>query len=60
VEEILAIHKLSIPLTPGQEEDIGRILEEAREYYREKGLISDEEWEVYKEKVLESPDYPFA
>lgn len=58
--EILATHKVSLPLTPSQEEEIGRILNEAREYYREKGLISDEEWEVYKEKVLKSPDYPFA
>jgi len=60
MEEILATHKVSIPLTPSQEEDIKRILNEARKYYREKGLISDEEWEVYQEKVLKSPDYPFA
>ena len=60
MEEILATHKVSIPLTPSQEEDIGRILKEAREYYRSKGMISDDEWEVYKEKVLKSPDYPFA
>ena len=60
MEEILATHKVSIPLTPSQEEDIKKILNEARKYYREKGLISDEEWEVYQEKVLKSPDYPFA
>lgn len=47
VEEILVTHKPT-PLTPGQEEDIERILNEAREYYRKKGLISDEEWAVYK------------
>jgi len=35
-------------------------LKEARKYYREKELISDEECEVYREKVLKSPDYPFA
>jgi len=60
MEEILAAHKVSIPLTPSQEKDIKGILNEARQYYRKKGLISDEEWEVYQEKVLKSPDYPFA
>jgi len=60
MEEILATHKVSIPLTPGQEEDVKKILNKARKYYRERGLISDEEWEVYQEKVLKSPDYPFA
>ncbi|MBA7605886.1 Glycine betaine methyltransferase [subsurface metagenome] len=60
MEKILATHKVSIPLTPGQEDDIGRILNEARKYYRKKGMISDEEWEVYKKKVLESPDYPYG
>jgi len=58
--EILATHKVSIPLTPSQEEDIKRILNEAREYYRKQGMISDEEWGVYERKVLKSPDYPFA
>jgi CRISPR/Cas system-associated exonuclease Cas4 (RecB family) len=60
MEEILATHRVSIPLTPSQEKDIKRILNEAREYYRKKGMISDEEWAVYKEKVLKSPDYRFA
>jgi len=36
-----------------------RILKEAREYYRKKGLISDTEWVAYK-KDLESPNYPYA
>jgi hypothetical protein len=56
----VAAHKASIPLTPSQEKDIKGILNEARRYYRKKGLISDEEWEVYQEKVLKSPDYSFA
>jgi trimethylamine--corrinoid protein Co-methyltransferase len=60
MEEILASHRVSLPLTSSQETEIGRILQEAREYYRERGMISDEEWAVYQEKVLESPDYPFA
>ena len=42
-----------------QEEDIERILKEAKEYYRKKGLISDAEWVAYK-KDLESPNYPYA
>jgi len=45
--------------TDSQEEDIERILKEAREYYRKKGLISDTEWVAYK-KDLESPNYPYA
>ena len=38
MEEILATHKPA-PLTPGQEAEIERILKEASEYYREKGLL---------------------
>ncbi len=38
MEEILATHKPE-PLTPKQEEDVGRILEEARQYYRGKGMM---------------------
>ena len=38
MEEILATHTPA-PLTPSQEEDIDRILGEAREYYRKKGLL---------------------
>jgi trimethylamine--corrinoid protein Co-methyltransferase len=36
MEEILATHKVSIPLTASQEEDIERILAEARKFYKEK------------------------
>ena len=38
MEEILATHTPA-PLTPSQEEDIDRILGEAREYYRKKGML---------------------
>ena len=55
--EILATHKPT-PLTPGQEEDIERILEQARKYYKEKGLISDEEMATYRES-MKSPNYPY-
>jgi len=59
MEKILATHKVLIPLTPGQEDDIERILNEARKYYKDKGLISDTEWAVYT-KSLESPNYPYG
>jgi trimethylamine--corrinoid protein Co-methyltransferase len=38
MEEILATHKPE-PLTAKQEEEVERILEEARQYYRGKGLM---------------------
>jgi hypothetical protein len=34
------------------------VLEEARNYYREKGLITEEEMAVYR-KAMQSPNYPF-
>ena len=57
MEEILATHKVSPPLTPSQEEDVERILNEARNYYRKKGQITDAEWELYL-KDIRSPNYP--
>lgn len=55
VDEILSAHKPT-PLTSSQKEEIERILKEAREHYKKKGLISDAEWKVYM-KTLESPNY---
>ena len=57
MEEILATHKPQ-PLTPKQEEDVERILEEARQYYQKKDLISDEEMTAYR-KSMKSPNYPY-
>ena len=57
MEEILATHKPQ-PLTPKQEEDVERILEEARQYYQKKDLISDEEMVEYR-KSMKSPNYPY-
>ncbi len=54
----MATHKVDPALTDAQEEGIERILKDAREYYRGKGLISDEEWKAYS-KQMESPDYPY-
>ena len=49
-EEILGVHK-PMPLTAGGEQAIEDILKEAREYYRRKGLISDEAWAVYMKSL---------
>jgi len=57
MDEILATQKPA-PLTPSQEEDIERILEEARQYYKKRDLISDEEMVTYR-KSMKSPNYPF-
>ncbi|KXA97307.1 hypothetical protein AKJ37_03235 [candidate division MSBL1 archaeon SCGC-AAA259I09] len=51
--KMLDQHEVSKPLTEEEVEAIETILEEAGEYYYERGLISDEEWEVY-EGILES------
>jgi len=56
--EILATHKAT-PLAPGQEEDVERILDEARNYYRKKELISEGEMASYRES-MKSPNYPFG
>ena len=47
MKEILATHKLDPPLTDDQEDAIKSILKKARTYYREKSLISEEEWAAY-------------
>ena len=56
--EILATHKPT-PLTHSQEEDVERILDEARNYYRKKELISEGEMATYRES-MKSPNYPFG
>lgn len=39
MEDILATHKVSIPLTPSQDEDIERILAEARKFFEKTGWL---------------------
>jgi hypothetical protein len=39
MDEILASHQISIPLTDEQNKVISRILKEAREFYGGKGLL---------------------
>lgn len=57
-EQILANHKPE-PLTDEQEAAVEGILQEAREYYRKQGQISDTDWANYM-KIVESPGYPWA
>jgi len=52
------LDKKPTPLTPGQEEDVERILEEARKYYKDRDLITDEEMETYR-RSMKSPNYPY-
>jgi trimethylamine--corrinoid protein Co-methyltransferase len=54
MREILATHKPA-PLTSAQEQAVERILREAREYYRKRGLIPEEDWGRYM-KALTSED----
>lgn len=39
MEEILATHKVSVPLTANQEEEIEKIVAEARKFYKGKGMM---------------------
>ena len=56
--EILNTHTPK-PLSNSQEDEIERILREARLFYKKKGLISDDEWKIYM-KNLESPNSSYA
>jgi len=47
MEDILANHKVNPSLTPKEEEEMEKILREARDYYKKKELISDSEWQQY-------------
>ena len=50
MEEILSTHN-PMPLSPEEEQALVNILIEARKYYRDKGLISDEDWVDYERVV---------
>lgn len=50
MDQILATHE-PLPLTPKQEQAVVEILKEARDYYRDRGLISDEEWDEYMKVI---------
>jgi trimethylamine--corrinoid protein Co-methyltransferase len=53
MDEILATHEPT-PLTAEEDQSIEDVLFEARKFYRDRGLISDSEWEEYR-KVMGSP-----
>ncbi len=55
MQDILANHKPK-PLTAEQDKAIEEILQEAREYFRDRGMISDEEWTTYMRTLDESRD----
>lgn len=57
MEDILKNYKYP-QLTESQENEIEYILNDARQYYRKNGMISEEEWAVYQEDI-NSPKYPF-
>ena len=57
MEEILLTHK-STALTSSQEDDVEKILEEARTYYKEKRLITEEEMRKYRASI-KSSNYPY-
>ncbi len=57
-DRILASHTPEA-LTREQEKAVEGILQEARETYRKRGLITDTEWTAYM-KLIESPSYPYA
>ena len=50
MEQILATHE-PLPLTAKQEQAVEDVLIEARDYYRDRGLISDSEWDEYRKVI---------
>ncbi len=58
MDDILAHHKPP-PLSDSQEDDIERILEEARAHYAAEGLITADEMATYR-RSLNTPGYPYA
>ena len=56
MEHILATHRPT-PLPPGADEEIERILNDARQFYRKQGMISAEEWSSYS-KMLAKYNVP--
>jgi trimethylamine--corrinoid protein Co-methyltransferase len=58
MDNILATYE-STPFNPEQEDILENILQEAREYYRNNKMISDEDWDAYNEDI-KSANYPYA
>jgi trimethylamine--corrinoid protein Co-methyltransferase len=53
MEEILSGHTVKPPLTASEEEEIEKILKEAREYFKNNGFISSSEWQEYMKTLKE-------
>ncbi len=53
MEQILSTHTVQPPLTQSEEEEIEKILHEAREYFRNEGFISSSEWQEYMKTLQE-------
>lgn len=51
MEEIIKTHKVDPPLTNSQKKDIKKILEGARNYYNNKGIISKNEMRIYRKST---------
>lgn len=58
MEKIISSHEVTPRLSSEQDEAIEKILNEAREFYKKEGHITEQEWEEY-EKALKSPYYPY-
>jgi trimethylamine--corrinoid protein Co-methyltransferase len=56
-EEILRTHK-TIPLSSSQENDLELVLKEARQYYKDKELMTTDEERAYNES-MSSSNYPY-
>ena len=56
-EQIIKTHK-STALTDSQEADVEKVLEEARDYYWKKELMTADEMSAYKAS-MKSPNYPY-
>ena len=57
MDEILSTHK-PIPITDGQEAEIERVLEKARDHYLKNGLITEDEMREYRAS-MQSSNYPY-
>lgn len=57
MEKILATHE-PLRLSLEQEQIVDDVLQEARDFYRKKGMISDAEWAEYQ-KVMGSKHHPY-
>ena len=58
MEKLLSEHRVPA-LEASKEQALEDILNDARNYYHKKGMISEEDWKLYQEDI-HSDNYPFA